>query len=68
MYGEETILKMNCIYNNLLMVYNPKLKIFHKEAVATNTNRSHKNEIKHLYRICKASKVIYIKSKWYMDK
>ena len=63
MYGEETILKMNCKQNNLIMVYNPKLKIYHKEAVATNIARSYKKEIIQLYRICKAAKAIYIKSK-----
>lgn len=63
MYGEETILKMNCKQKKLPMIYNPKLMIFHKEAIATNVDRSHKNEIKHLYRVCKAAKAIYIKSK-----
>ena len=64
MYGEETILKMNCDAYRLKMVYNPKLKIFHKEAVSTKIdNRTRKKKIQYYKRMLEASKVIYLKKK-----
>ncbi len=64
MYGEETILLMNCKKYNLPMIYNPKIKIYHKEGISTHlefTNR--KKELIYYKRMIRATKEIYLKAK-----
>lgn len=64
MYGEESILRINCQKKGLLIVYNPNLKIYHKEAVATNKSSiSRKKQIKHYKLMMKAAKAIYVKAR-----
>lgn len=64
MYGEETILRLNCEKHNILMVYNPELKIFHKEAVSTKKEyTSRKKEVLHYKRMWQAAEAIYKKVK-----
>lgn len=64
MYGEESILMMNCDRYNLLMVYNPKLQIYHKEAVATKKEyTSHSKKVRHNKRMYDAAKAIYLKAR-----
>lgn len=63
MYGEETILKMNCDSHKLIMVYNPELKIFHKEAVSTKKEyTNHKKLVAHNELMYYAAKAIYKKA------
>ncbi len=64
MYGEESILRMNCQKKGLLIVYNPNLKIYHKEAVATKkSNISRRKQIQHYKLMMKAAKAIYLKAR-----
>lgn len=64
MYGEETILRLNCEKHNLLMVYNPYLKIFHKEAVSTKKEYNiRKKKLMHYKRMWQAAEAIYEKAK-----
>jgi len=66
MYGEETILKMNCDMYSLKMVYNPKLKIYHKEAVSTKAEKVNYSKIRlHNKRMMMAAKAIYLKAQDY---
>lgn len=64
MYGEETILALNCEKESLLMVYNPDYKLFHKEAAATNFEKSRwKRKLLYRRRMMKAVWAIYKKLK-----
>lgn len=54
MYLEEPALYHMVKKENMLMVYNPKLKIYHKEGIATNLNT--KNSLVKIKRMMKASK------------
>ena len=64
MYGEESILKMNCRRAGLLMVYQPELRILHKEAkAARHFHGSRKEQILYLKRMTQAAKAIYRKAR-----
>ncbi len=63
MYGEETILRMNCIKYKLKMVYNPMLTIYHKEAVSSKKERRNKRgKLAFLKRMYLAADAIYTKA------
>lgn len=64
MYGEETILKMNCDRYNLMLLYDQNLKIYHKEGISTHKQFSSRKK-KYLYykRMMQASKAIYLKKR-----
>lgn len=63
LYGEETILRLNCEKYGIKLVYNPKLKIFHKEAVSTKKEyKTRAKMIKHNRQMYKAAKAIYKKA------
>ena len=64
MYGEESILKMNCDKYNLPIIYNPELEIFHKEAITTKKERrNRKGQLAFYKRMWKAAEAIYIKAR-----
>ena len=64
MYGEEMILKMNCRRTGLRMVYDPELRILHKEtAVSHHLYTSGRKRIVYLKRMKDAAKAIYKKAK-----
>lgn len=64
MYGEESILKMNCDKYNLKLLYDPHLNIYHKEGVSTKKERkSKKSKLLFYKRMMFASKQIYLKRK-----
>ena len=64
MYGEESILKMNCDKYNLPIIYNPELEIFHKEAITTKKERrNRKGQLAFYKRMWKAAEAIYKKAK-----
>lgn len=53
MYGEEDLLAFNCMQNNLRVLYEPSIKVIHKEARSTPKNHitfdtKSKRSIKHL--------------------
>ena len=62
MYGEEELLSLRCKRNNWLILYNPSLRIFHAESVATAY--SHNNctldiELFRVENMIKAMKAVY---------
>ena len=63
MYGEETILKMNCLRTGLLLVYQPELRIIHMEAAKEEQKYlSGQKRIQYARRMKNAAKAIYRKS------
>ena len=47
MYGEEDLLAYNCMQNNLRVLYQPSIKVIHKEAKSTPINDSNSFTVVH---------------------
>ena len=63
LYGEESILKMNCDRAGLTMLYDPELRILHKERSAPGYNMPGKQKLRHHRQMFLAARAVYLKSK-----